>query len=163
MLGGTLSRRDASASAFARLLASSCAAAASRKFRVLWSLVNASVIMLAWNAATGPDWQAATAYALGQVVAPAANNGHLYQATTAGASGSSRPAFPTNGTTVTDGTVTWADLGTASAVQVSKAAAPGSAGVAGTGAAATVTSNDICHVLTLTTSGTGGQAGMTMG
>lgn len=53
-----------------------------------------------------------TAYALGAIVEPSTPNGNWYMATTAGTSGATPPTFPTNGTTVTDGTVTWQDMGT---------------------------------------------------
>ena len=39
-------------------------------------------------------------------------NGHLYQCTTAGTTGSTQPAWPVSGGTVTDGTAVWTDLGT---------------------------------------------------
>lgn len=40
-------------------------------------------------------------------------NGHLYIAETSGETGSSEPIWPTDGSTVDDGTVTWQDAGTA--------------------------------------------------
>ncbi len=60
------------------------------------------------NAATAA---VSTAYAVGDVVIPATPNTHWYMATAAGTSAASAPTFPTDGSTVTDGTVTWQDMG----------------------------------------------------
>lgn len=57
-------------------------------------------------------WAPSHAYALGQVVTPTTPNDHYYQCTTAGTSGSAEPTWPTNGSTVNDGTVVWTDRGT---------------------------------------------------
>lgn len=56
----------------------------------------------------------ATAYAVDDVVRPAAANGHLYRAVTAGTTGGVVPAFPTVlGDVVVDGGVTWQNVGRA--------------------------------------------------
>ena len=53
-------------------------------------------------------WAASTAYALGAIVIPTANNGLWYECTTAGTSGTAEPAWPTTeGATVGDNTATW--------------------------------------------------------
>ncbi len=56
-----------------------------------------------------PEWEASTAYALGESVEPVTPNTYRYEVTTAGTSGSSEPTWPTSaiGNTVVDGTVTW--------------------------------------------------------
>lgn len=59
-------------------------------------------------------WVAATAYAVGDIVKPTTGTGlHYYRCTVAGTShASTEPTWPTNGSTVSDGTVTWDDAGT---------------------------------------------------
>ena len=57
-------------------------------------------------------WAAATAYDLDDLVVPTTANGHYYKATTAGTShAADEPVWPTNGTTVADGTAVWTDQG----------------------------------------------------
>jgi hypothetical protein len=61
-----------------------------------------------------PDWEAATAYVLGDCVQPTVNNGKRYICTTAGTShAATEPTWPLIGigTTVTDGTAVWALAG----------------------------------------------------
>ena len=61
-----------------------------------------------------PTWKGNSYYALGRLVQPNIFNGHVYQATVAGTSGDTEPnPWPTTGTgaTVTDGSVTWKDIG----------------------------------------------------
>jgi len=53
-----------------------------------------------------------TGYAFGDVVRPAAGNGHLYRCIVAGTSAGAPPSFPTTPqATVADGGVTWAEVG----------------------------------------------------
>lgn len=55
---------------------------------------------------------ASTTYAVGDVVRPAAGNGFIYMATSAGATGAGTPTYPTVlGQTVVDGAVTWEAIG----------------------------------------------------
>ncbi|GAI71723.1 unnamed protein product [marine sediment metagenome] len=59
-----------------------------------------------------PTWRALTPYSLGNFVSPSIYNGHKYECTTAGISGTPpmfmEPVWPTvNGNTVIDGTVVW--------------------------------------------------------
>ena len=59
------------------------------------------------------DWAASTAYTVGQSISPTVANGHIYQCTAAGTSGATSPStWPTDGSTFTDGGVTWQDMGT---------------------------------------------------
>lgn len=54
------------------------------------------------------QWQATTAYVLGDIVVPTTRDGNFYECTTAGTSGGSDPTWNTTlGTTTSDGTVTW--------------------------------------------------------
>lgn len=65
--------------------------------------------------ANGDDaaaWAATTAVALGAFRVPTAANTHFYKCTAAGTTAASAPTWPTDGTIVTDGTVTWKDMGT---------------------------------------------------
>lgn len=53
-----------------------------------------------------------TAYTVGTIYVPATPNNHAYICTVAGTSASSPPSFTTDGTTYTDGTATFKDIGT---------------------------------------------------
>jgi len=59
------------------------------------------------------QWAVGTAYAVGDIVRPTAGNGRLYRCIVAGTSHASvQPTWPTvSGQTVTDNTVTWAEIG----------------------------------------------------
>lgn len=59
------------------------------------------------------NWAASSAYTVGQAISPPSANGHIYQCTVAGTSGATPPGtWPTDGSTFTDGGVTWQDMGT---------------------------------------------------
>lgn len=58
-------------------------------------------------------WTESEAVVLNVVRYPTTPNGHLYKVTTAGTTGSAEPSWPTGaGSTVTDGSVTWTEVGT---------------------------------------------------
>jgi len=63
-----------------------------------------------------PAWLASTAYNVGQIISPSTSNGHFYECTVAGTSGNAPPTWPTDGSTISDGTVTWKDMGTESTI-----------------------------------------------
>lgn len=66
-----------------------------------------SVIALALDH-YGDDWQAETALNAGTIVHPTVSNGFVYEASEAGTTGITEPAWSTDGTTaVNDGSVTW--------------------------------------------------------
>lgn len=73
-----------------------------------------AVSMITLSRKNGLD---AAAWATGQTVStgdcriPTAANQHFYKAVVAGAVGAAEPTWPTDGTTVTDGGVTWQDMG----------------------------------------------------
>lgn len=73
------------------------------------TLVSASLVLA--NSLTA--WAAATAYVAGNVRRPVSGNGHVYICVAAGTSGGSEPSWPTDGTSVTDGTCKWVDAGAA--------------------------------------------------
>ena len=60
----------------------------------------------------GTTWVTATAKVLGQIIKPVTGNTYLYAVVVAGTTGGSEPTWPTTvGTTVTDGGVTWLNIG----------------------------------------------------
>lgn len=67
-------------------------------------------------------WQASTAYSSGWVMPSETNdNGHIYLLVGGGgSSGATEPVWPTNGTTVTDGAITWRDAGPRSSSLIDK-------------------------------------------
>ena len=70
-------------------------------------------VTLGWVAAASLTAAAtSTAYVLNELRRPASANGYAYQVVTAGTSGGSAPTWPTTvGATVTDGGVTWLNVG----------------------------------------------------
>lgn len=59
----------------------------------------------------GSAWSSAQAYSLEARCITRINNMHWYEVETAGTSGTTEPTWPTDGSTVTDGTVVWRDKG----------------------------------------------------
>ncbi|MBF0137468.1 MAG: hypothetical protein HQL65_14620 [Magnetococcales bacterium] len=57
-----------------------------------------------------PAWTATTASTVGEIVKPGTGT-HFYRCSTAGTTGATEPTWPTDGGTVSDGTVTWTDMG----------------------------------------------------
>lgn len=60
----------------------------------------------------GDRWRPSTDYGADALVTPNVPNAHWYQTSGGGTSGAAEPSWPTDGSTVTDGTVTWTDMGT---------------------------------------------------
>ena len=63
------------------------------------------------DGASASAWVASTAYVIDDIVIPTVANTHYYKCTVAGTSDASEPTWPTDGSTVVDGTVTWIDMG----------------------------------------------------
>jgi hypothetical protein len=65
------------------------------------------------NGDNATTWATGTAYTTSNYVKPTSPNNHFYKCTVAGTShAATEPTWPTDGTTVTDGTATWQDMGT---------------------------------------------------
>lgn len=64
------------------------------------------------SGACSDAWTTSTAYSIGDRVVPTTPNDHVYEVTTAGTSGATEPTWPTDGSSVVDGTITWLDSGT---------------------------------------------------
>lgn len=75
------------------------------------NLATANLKVEANDGATAVAWIASTAYVVGDFIIPTSANDHYYKCTTAGTSDSSEPTWPTDGSTVTDATVVWTDMG----------------------------------------------------
>lgn len=71
-----------------------------------------SVVVSSKDGDDASAWQASTTYNSGDYVIPSSANQHYYKCTTAGDSDVSEPTWPTDGSTVTDGTAVWTDMGT---------------------------------------------------
>lgn len=70
------------------------------------------VVVTRRNGEDASAWAATTAIAAGDFVVPTVANDHFYKCTVAGNSGATEPAtWPTDGSTVTDGDVTWQNMG----------------------------------------------------
>ena len=63
------------------------------------------------DGATATAWEASTVYALNAFIIPTAANQHFYKCTTAGTSEATEPTWTMDGSTVTDGSAVWTDMG----------------------------------------------------
>ena len=63
------------------------------------------------DGAIASAWVASTVYALNAYAIPTATNQHFYKCTTAGTSDATEPTWTTDGSTVTDGSAIWTDMG----------------------------------------------------
>jgi type II secretory pathway pseudopilin PulG len=59
----------------------------------------------------GAVWSATTTYTPGATVVPSSPNSHKYEAVTTGTSSAAEPIWAIDGSSFSDGTVTWLDLG----------------------------------------------------
>jgi flagellar hook protein FlgE len=76
--------------------------------------------------ASPSNWAGSQPYAVGNLVAP--GNGHYYQCTMSGSSGTGAPTWPTDGSVVSDGSATWQDMGTSLPADTSTALTGGALG-----------------------------------
>jgi len=70
-----------------------------------------SVVISNTDASSADTWVAETAYILNDLIKPVTPNGHYYKCTTAGTTGATAPTWKTDGTSTTDGTAVWLDMG----------------------------------------------------
>lgn len=78
-------------------------------------LAHRNVSSLVVTRTAGDDaaaWTATAEITSGAYRIPTTPNGHFYKATVGGDTGGTEPTWPTDGSTVSDGTVTWQDMGT---------------------------------------------------
>jgi hypothetical protein len=75
------------------------------------NLAQTNLMVESKNGAEAVAWEASTAYALDAYIIPITPNGHYYKCTTAGTSDFSEPTWTTDGSTVTDGSAVWTDMG----------------------------------------------------
>lgn len=81
-------------------------------FAVVGAMSEIKALTVKNNQATPAAWAASTSYALNAVTIPTTANGHIYVAEVGGTSDTVEPTWPTDGSTVVDGSVTWRDAGT---------------------------------------------------
>jgi len=81
------------------------------------SITDGSVTVSRDAGADAIAWADEAAYTSGAYCIPSVANLHFYKCTVSGTSGALEPTWPTNGGTVTDGTVTWQDMGLILAVE----------------------------------------------
>ncbi len=77
-------------------------------------LAHRNVSSLVITRANGEDavaWTTETEIALNAYRIPVTPNGHFYKCTVTGTTAAGEPTWPTDGSTVVDGTVTWQDMG----------------------------------------------------
>ncbi|MBF0164835.1 MAG: hypothetical protein HQM01_10110 [Magnetococcales bacterium] len=73
---------------------------------------SASMVISSKDGDEAATWTSTTACATGVYRVPTISNGHYYKCVTGGTTGATQPTWPTAGGTVTDGGVTWRDMGT---------------------------------------------------
>lgn len=98
------------------------------------TLASLSVTLVAANS-FGLTWAGTTAFKLGQLARPTVGNGYLFKVVVAGTTSGSQPTWPTTpGLTVTDGGVTWLNVGDAAVVVTAANPSWSSASFSATGA-----------------------------
>ena len=75
------------------------------------NLATANFKVEANDGVTASAWSSSNAYSVDDFVIPTVANDHYYKCTVAGTSDVSEPTWPTDGSTVVDGTATWLDMG----------------------------------------------------
>ena len=80
-------------------------------------ITESSLVVNMAEGVSASAWASETSKEVGDLVVPTTPNGHYYECTTAGDTGTTEPTWPEDGSTVSDGSAVWTDKGTIALVK----------------------------------------------